>query len=167
MHFALGQAETACHVLDDVPNRPLGVIGGQRTWDVGGTVESALQPLELHTVLGAEFLAKFEVILHYGRLGIVGDAGDAPADGDAVYVQGTYAHIQGEVRTESHHEAGIHTVENVGAPLLQRQIRVIGSPLRALWVEIRAVAREGVAVRQLLAQIGGGDRVQRLGMQGA
>src|ERR1700686_421010 len=117
------------------------------------TREPALQPLELRAVFGAEFLAKLKVALDHGRFGIIGNAGDAPADCDAVGRQGSYAHIQGEVWTESDDETRIYAVKNVGAPLLRRQIGMIGSSLRTLRVEIRAVAREGVAGGQFLAPI--------------
>ena len=42
-------------------------IGCERARDVGGTVEPALQPLELHAVLGAEFPAELDVVLNHRR----------------------------------------------------------------------------------------------------
>src|SRR5271170_848672 len=88
-------AETPGHVLDDVPNSALCMIGRERARDVGAAGEPALQPLELRAVFGAEFLAEFKVALDPGGVRIIGNAGNAPADCDALGCQGTYAHIQG------------------------------------------------------------------------
>src|SRR5258708_38544404 len=107
MFAGVGLAEPPCHVLNDVPHGSFDVVGSERTRHVGETVEAALQALQLHSVLSAKFLTESDVALDHGRAGIIGNAGNAPADADAVGGGRASSNGQNKVRGAPHGGNGV------------------------------------------------------------